>query len=109
MRCGGSRGDGGLEGVEGAGEVEGYRGWREAASWRSPGQMALPVTTRVNPAGLVRYIDRWPRAGVALRCQACPLTEDGGSAVPLLVIRRTNAAGSALVSSSEASRPSGVM
>src|ERR1700730_14200219 len=78
-------------------------GRREAASWRSSGQVALPVTTRVKPAGLVRYIERWPRAGVVLRFQACPLTEDGGSAVPLLVIRRTNAAGSALVSSSEAS------
>src|SRR6476646_2473246 len=89
-----------------------WRGWagrREAASWRRSGQVALPVTTRVKPAGLVRYIERWPRAGVALRFQACPLTEDGGSAAPLLVIRRTNAAGSALVSSSEARRPSGVM
>ena len=67
------------------------------------------MTTTVNPAGLVRYSDRWPRAGVALRFQACPFTEDGGSAAPLLVIRRTNAAGAALVSSSEASRPSGVV
>jgi len=60
--------------------------------------VALPVTTRVNPAGLVRYIERWPRAGVALRFQACPYTDDDGRAVPLLVIRRTKAAGSALVS-----------
>ena len=33
----------------------------------------------------------------------------GGSGVPLLVIRRTKPAAAALVSSSEASRPSGVM
>jgi hypothetical protein len=66
------------------------------------------VTTTVYPAGLVRYIDRCPRAGMALRFQVRPFTEDGASAVPLLVIRLTNTAAPALVSSSEASRPSGV-
>ena len=68
----------------------------------------MPVTTTVNPAGLVRYIDRCPRAGVTLSFQVRPLTEDGASADPLLVIRRTHAAALAFVSSREASRPSGV-
>ena len=67
------------------------------------------MTTTVNPAGLVKYIDRWPRDGGAETLQAWWASRVGGSAVPLLVIRRTNAAAAALVSSSEASEPSGVM
>ena len=59
-------------------QFPGVTGRREAASWRSSAQVALPVTTRVNPAGLVRYIDRWPRAGVSLRFQACPPSRGGG-------------------------------
>ncbi len=67
------------------------------------------MTTRVSPAGLVTYIDRCPREGVALRLQVRPSRRAGGSGVPSLVIRLTNAPALALVSSSEASEPSGVM
>ena len=85
-------------------------GRSEAASSRSSAQVALPVTTTVNPAGLVTYIDRCPRAGVALSCQVRPSSWEGGaSAVPSLVIRLTNAPALALVSSSEASEPPGVV
>ena len=96
----------GLRGWWGGGLLGGAEGGGELAQL-GPGSVA--GDDEGEPAGLVRYIERWPRAGVVLRFQACPFTEDGGSAVPLLVIRRTNAAGSALVSSSEASSPSGVM
>jgi hypothetical protein len=84
-------------------------GRREAASSRSWAQVALPVTTRVNPAELVRYMDRWPRSGTALRCQAWPSRSAGASAAPSLVIRRTNAAALALLSATAASAPSAVM
>jgi hypothetical protein len=69
----------------------------------------LPVITTVNPVGLVKYIDRWPRDGVAETLQVRSASRAGGSVVPSLVIRWTNAAATALVSSSEASDPSGVM
>ena len=80
-----------------------------AASSRSSAQLALPVTTTVNPAALVRYIDRWPRAGAELSLQVCPARRVGASAIPSFVIRRTNAAALALLSSRAASAPSGVM
>src|SRR6185437_11916862 len=89
-------------------------GRSDAASRRRSAQVALPVTTTVKPAGLTAYIDRWPRAGVALNVQARPPGPAGAGwpgrrTVPLLVIRRTNGAALALVSSSEASAPSGVV
>src|SRR5690242_15591400 len=88
-------------------------GRSDAASRRRSAQVALPVTTTVKPAGLTTYIDRWPRAGVVLKVQARPPGPAGAGwagrrTVPLLVIRRTNGAALALVSSSEASAPSGV-
>ena len=89
--------------------VQRATGRSEAASSRSCAQVALPVTTRVNPAALVRYIDRWPRAGAELRRQVCPPTSAGARAVPSLVIRRMNAAALALLSSRAASAPSGIM
>src|SRR3954453_13462515 len=86
----------------------------DAASRRRSAQVALPVTTTENPAGLVADSDRCPRARAVLKVQACPSRAGGGgwtggSTVPSLVILRTNEAALALLSSSEASVPAGVM
>jgi hypothetical protein len=62
----------------------------------------------VLPPGRVRYKERWPRPGFAEARHTSPAMRTGGCGVPLLVIRRMNAAAAASLCSTDASVPDGV-
>jgi hypothetical protein len=62
----------------------------------------------VFPPGRVRYKERWPRPGFAEARHTSPAMRTGGCGVPLLVIRRMNAAAAASLCSTDASVPDGV-
>ena len=84
-------------------------GCSEAASSRSSAQVALPVTTTVQTRRAGDVHRPLPPGGGLVEAPGPPVHAGRRDRRPALVIRLTNAPALALVSSSEASEPSGVM